>query len=125
MPIIVNDFSQRPDEIEGCPVCYLSRNDSLFEKQEHIFMESGDSIAFMKINNELNKFKREKTTHGAFEFVSRNIIEQYSNEKYLIILKAHFEDSTSYESWKFNGVMIIKNRTGEQTEIEYVAVCGC
>ena len=122
--ITINNIDKLPEEIEGCG-CYLARNDSLFENQTLLFAESEDSIGFMMINNELNKFKNLSNTTEPFIFNSHNLIEKYSNNKYDLSIEATFEDSTSYESWNFHGVIIIKNKAGKEEKVQFVGACGC
>lgn len=122
--IVISDIVSMPEDIEGC-ACYLSKDDSSFEDQKHIFASNNDSTAYMNINNELIKFKMASTTNEPFTFKDHDLIEEYSSDKYDVTIEAHFEDSTSYESWMFNGKITVKNKSGEHKEIMFVGACGC
>lgn len=124
LDIIINEIDVMPEEIEGC-ACYLSRDDVSFDQQKHIFASNNDSTAYMMINNELIKFKMTSTTHEPFTFKSHDLIENYTNKKYDMIIDAKFEDSTSYESWNFYGKITVQDKIGKKITINFVGVCGC
>ena len=122
--IIISDIEIMPDDIEGC-ACYLSRDNESFEEQKHIFASNSDSTCYMMINSELIKFKMKSTTNEPFTFKDHDLIEKYESDKYQVIIESHFEDSTSYESWNFNGIISISNRSGDEEKISFVGTCGC
>lgn len=122
--IVISDIQTMPEDIEGC-ACYLSKDDHSFENQKHIFASSNDSTAFMTINDELIKFKMTSTTNEPFTFKDDDLIEEYISDKYELTIESHFEDSTSYESWMFNGDITVKNKTGKHRKMKFVGACGC
>ncbi|MBU2062208.1 MAG: hypothetical protein KKH44_10220 [Bacteroidetes bacterium] len=122
--IRVNGIAPMPDEIEGC-ACYLSIADSSFNKGNFIFAASTDSVAYMRINEELVTLKRTSNTQYQFVFNEKSIVESYTNDEYNVSITALFEDSTSYQSWKFNGALIVKSKTGNIKKMKFVGGCGC
>ena len=122
--IMITSIDQLPDDIEGC-ACYLSKDDSTFNNGEYIFASNNDRICYMSVNNKLNRFRMTETNHEPFTFKDCDVIESYSNEQYDVKINSHFEDSTSYESWMFNGDILIKRKDGEEATVKFVGVCGC
>ncbi|MFT6246288.1 MAG: hypothetical protein ACJA0U_001784 [Salibacteraceae bacterium] len=122
--LTINDIVDLPEEIEGCS-CYLSRNDSSFNQQKHIFALSDDSVAYVMINNKLNRVKMVYTNHHPFTFKNHDILEKYANDNYTITVNAQFEDSTSFESWNFKGKITIEDKTGDKANVDFVGACGC
>lgn len=120
----INVIDRIPDDVEGC-ACWLSKNDSLFESQKHIFACSNDSIAFMMINNELTKISNQSPSSKPFNFEGNTWNGDYSNEKYQVRIFSIFEDSTRYDSWMFKGIISVTDENGNETSMNYVGACGC
>ncbi len=101
-------------EIEGC-TCHFSLNkDDLEEGDRYVFlstMGSPENIAFVKINNTLQKFNQEK--------------KYWKNSNYKLFIETKVIERNGEETWLQEGKMILKSKDGIVLEIEIYGECGC
>lgn len=114
----IDTFSVIPPDVLGT-YCYYSRNKKEFEKDEWIFIDANDNLAYMKINGALTEFKLLKT-----ESVTNNkSIQQYQSDNYDLIIE--FENKNrSGEMLKRFGTIKVTSKQGTIITSYFYGGCG-
>ncbi len=117
--ITLDTFNYYPDEIEGCS-CSCSNSLADFNNEEHICVTSYWDIAYLKLNDEMTKFKL--TRHDTL--ADGTSIVDYENEKFKLTIESKFI-KTEYESSSIIGTIRLHSNSREILSRKFVGGCGC
>lgn len=116
----IDTFSVFPPEISGC-TCYYAETEELFQKNHYIFMSNADSIAFLKLNGQMTKFKLRSQKSLAKGFQTYT----YENDSLIINIEAIDGKQNGDETWLKSGMINIRPRSGTETSTAFYGECGC
>ncbi|MDB5156164.1 MAG: hypothetical protein JWR50_871 [Mucilaginibacter sp.] len=116
--IRLNRFTQLPNDVQGC-VCYffLSKTDEI--KKKYIMTEIFAQIAYVSINNKIQKF-------NLINFKDK-VFYTYSNSDKTYTLRVEFKNKIKKDAEDFNvvGVLIIYKGQKVIIKRDIVGECGC
>ena len=114
----IDTFSVIPPDVLGT-YCYYSRNKKEYEKDEWIFIDANDNLAYMKINGVLTEFKLLKT-----ESVTNNkSIQQYQSENYDLTIELENKNRGG-EMLMRSGKIKIVSKQGVELTLSFFGGCG-
>lgn len=116
---IVENFTEFPDEIDGC-ACYYARTKDNLYRGNYVYTDNHSDLAFMKINGRMEPFMLLKKT----EVSSKHWIKVFSNSSYTITVDSE-QNWQVDQVWHQNATITVKNKKGQEL-VEYMyGECGC
>jgi hypothetical protein len=128
--IILDSFTDIPDEIQGCS-CFYSESEEQNLMDEYFFVAGFDSTAFISIDNKLLKLKLVSTGRERHSFGDYDHTDVYKTDNYLITLDIKYlrregnEEDEEDEGWWNNGTITIQRKDGLKETIKFFGGCGC
>ncbi|MBS1979279.1 MAG: hypothetical protein JST46_18055 [Bacteroidetes bacterium] len=122
--IILDSFTNIPDEIQGCS-CFYSESEDKHLKNEYFFVAGFDSTAFISIDNKLLKLKLVSTGREPNTFGDNDHTDIYKTDDYQITLDIKYLKQEGDEGWLNTGTITIQSKDGLKEIIKFYGGCGC
>jgi hypothetical protein len=118
--LVIQSFEKLPKDVHGCS-CYFSKTEKEFRERKFIYLDDYSSLAYMKINNRLEKFTLSSREYPAKSADERKV---WTNENFELILELT-EISLINESWQHTGKIILKPKIGKEISQMIYGECSC
>jgi hypothetical protein len=118
--LVIQPFEKLPEDVDGCS-CYFSENIKKFKEGKFIYLDDYSSLAYMRINNRLEKFTLSSREYPAKSADERKV---WINDNFELILE-QTEISQIDETWQQKGQMILKLKNGKEFRQIIYGECGC
>ncbi len=106
--ISIGTFTEFPEDVIGCS-SYVSNDTAQFQNREYIYVSDLNSVAYMKINDELLRFELQDSSQTG-ETTSTSV---YANDKYEITFDQVDGEQSGYETVYISGSITITDKTNE------------
>lgn len=116
----IQSFTEFPEEIMGCS-CYFSFDSTEFKNQKYIYAANYDSVAFVNINGNMERFTLTKRE----EKESNDIESAYKNNHYTLLVFIKDEKQNGYETRLKTGEIRITDKQGNIVRQRFYGECGC
>jgi len=116
--IHIDKFSKSP-ETDTCS-CLYAVDSASFIKKEYIFAYDLSLTAYMKINDEMVKFKQTE-----FSTSGENTMTYFSSERYKMILETGNVREVGKEQTIQTGSLRVMDNNGNAEIIVFYGMCGC
>ncbi|MBL4709582.1 MAG: hypothetical protein JKY48_14205 [Flavobacteriales bacterium] len=108
-----------PSEIDGCS-CYYSSSEKEFKRNNYLYIDNYENIAFVMINKTISKFER-VTTENISE---KNEVAIWKHMNYELRLETQ-QVSQIDETWQQSGKLLLKFKGELVLEKDIYGECGC
>jgi hypothetical protein len=116
----VGYISEFPPEIDGCSALY-SGDLQHFDKHRFIYVSNLDSLAFMKIGGNLVRFRLTESDYAG----SIPYRLYFTGGEYELIIEHKGGERIGDEVWSDFGTLLLTDRNGTVTTINFVGESGC
>ncbi len=122
----LSSFSKIPEEIDGCS-CIFSETEKEYEKRKYIFVSNFDSIAFVSVNNKIEKLNITERVYKQNTIENEDYTCIYKTENYKVTIKIEADKTKedSDEAWWNKGSITIENKNGEKLTKKFIGESGC
>jgi hypothetical protein len=122
--IILDSFTDIPEEIQGCS-CFYSESEEKNLKNEYFFVAGFDSAAFISIDNKLLKLTLVSTGRERHSFGDYDHVDVYKSDNFNVTLDIKYLKQEGDEGWSNTGTITVESKDGLKEIIKFVGGCGC